>query len=413
MSDHYAELIREIAPREDAAQDGTELRDLGQAIAQLPLAFPPQAANELKRILDGLLQSNRNAADRYRLLEQVRKPVYALGGGAQAQILAESHPLPPAKAEQAATVLHLYRQLGDAWCLSAWESCAPAGKVPLLGRRRVGTALAEAVDCLASALLLSYQLYQTPPPGLWQRMHAAYAFAAEHGLDKRESTLADDRHKPSIRERYVGALLLAMSNPYAFQRAELVDVVAATRVLAPQAQLLHALGGTAAVASADADAGPGYLPQERGKPSHGALSLDLEPVIDLVRDQVAWTPPGVDVVDLRQRHGGSISIPRHLLDRLVKTWLGSVDRDFKRMHARHSLDTVLGLHAVHQALADGQGFDSFQRHLVGREIELGSHDTAAAARTHRRTGRAGCDGGSGRGRTTTARLAGGHRALAA
>ena len=374
MVDHYRELVKDLsAPAEFVAADAARV---ARSIEQLPMASPVVATVELARVLDVLAQPEAlSPVEREKCLSLARRQIDALLGGVRAQIIGESHPLPPAKADMAAALLALCARYGTACCIAVHEATAPAGRVSLFARARVAGLLGQALDGLAQALVLAYQLYETPPDGLWKRLHAVYGFAAARGLGKRETDAGG--HRVSLSRRYVAALLLAMSNPYAFQRNELAQVVDACRVLARHAGLVDHLGGAAAVASDAGGSGPGYLPQERGRPERGELALNLEPLIAAAEERLVQTPPEQDAVALSSRREGSVEVPRYLLQRLVRAWRGSVERGHERMHTEHALDTVLGLHAVHQVLAGGQGFDSFQRQLGGHEIELGSQDAAA------------------------------------
>lgn len=373
MSDHYLDLVAGLAMPEShgSMAPGNVL----QSIEQLPLASPVLAAGKLLQILDSLLHgSSGTPADRSRALASLQMPLQALTAGLLKQIAVEGHPLPSAKAEMARTLFSACCRHGDACCLAVYEATAPGGKVSLFSRGSISRLLARAMDSLGMALRLSYQLYEVPPATPWQRLHAAYAYAAEHKLGGREVDI--DGYRGSLRDRYASSLLLALSNPFAFQRDEMTRVVRACRALAPQAALIGSLGGTAAVTSASASGGPGYLPQERAKPGHGHWSLDLEPVIDAVRDQLAWTP-AEQPATLRPQHGEPVEIPRYLLERLAKAWVGTVERDHARADAEHSLEAVLGLHALHQALAGGLNFESFQHQIHGREIELSGQDAAS------------------------------------
>lgn len=374
MAEDYDELVRGLPerPADGSAAPG----DVWATIQQLPLASPLRAATTLT----GILEQLRSAAafgpgERARCLGAAAVALTALRGGVQAQIAVESHPLPAAKAELAATVLQLQGLYGDAACRAVHEMTASAGRVSLFARARVAGMLAEALASLADALVLSYQLYQAPPAGVWQRLHAAYGFAAARGLARRETVAADGRAR--LGERYAAALLLAMSNPYACQRSELVAVAAACQALASVARLAPAAEAATAPATGTDDAGPGYVPQERIAAGQGELALDVTPVVAAAREALDVAGDDAAEVALRRRHAATVTLPRNLLLRLIKAWQGRVERDFRRERAGHVLDTVLGLHMVHLALTGGQSFESFERQLNGQEIEISTHNAAA------------------------------------
>lgn len=379
MGEHYQQLVAGLEPRTEHVRSAEAAQRLHERVTHLPMADPHRATRELASMVDVMLTQRWGGNERIKALEVLAAPVRALAQGVDSSIVAESHPLPPTKVELASATLTLRQHLGQCWCLAVEEICAPNGKVPLLGRRRVTLALNHAAAHLAATLLLAYQLHRTPPTGLWQRLHAVYGFAAAHRLHRSSVADSDSGHSGSVQERYAASILLAMANPYGFQQRELLDVAKAVRALAADAEF-HADGaGTVLVTSTGADSGPGYLPQDRESPRQGDLAMDVQRVVETVEEQLQWTPPDVDVVSLREGHGGAgVLIHRDMLQRVLRSWQGTIDRGYQRMSAGHTLMTVLGLHAVHQVFADGRSFESFQRRLSGGEIELGSGNTAAS-----------------------------------
>lgn len=379
MGEHYQQLVDGLEPRTENVRSAGETQRLQARVEHLPMADPHRATEQLGSIVALMLSQQWEGSERAKVLQLLTAPVQALAEGVDASIVAESHPLPTTKIELAAATLAMRQRLGQCWCLALHEICAPGGRIPMLGRRRVNVALNHAAAHLAAALILAYQLHRTPPAGLWQRLHAVYGFAAAHRLHRGSVSSPDDRRDGSLQDRYASSILLAMANPYGFQQRELLDLAALVRALAVDAEF-HVDGeGTVLVASAGADSGPGYLPQDREPPSQGDLALDVGRVLETVEEQLQWTPPEVDVVSLREGRGGAgVLIHRDMLRRVIRSWQGMIDRGFQRMPAGHMLMTVLGLHAVHQVFAEGRSFESFQRQLSGDEIELVSGNTAAS-----------------------------------
>lgn len=378
MDENYQQLVEGLEPRTELVRSVQEAQRVQARLAQLPMADPQRAIRELGLIVDVMLCQQWDGVERTRVLQSLAAPLQALADGVDAAIVAESHPLPRSKVELAAAMLVLRQRLGQCWCLAVHEMCAPTGKIPMLKRRRLTLALNHAAAHLGAALMLAYQLHRTPPAGLWQRVHALYRFASAHRVH--HGSVADPNHGRGrdLQDRYAGSILLAMANPYGFQQRELLDVAAAVRALAAQVEFHADGGGTVLVACAGADSGPGYLPQDRESPGQGDLALDVRRVLETVAENIEWTPPDVDAVSLREAHGGSVLIHRGMLQRVVRSWQGTVDRGYQRMPAGHTLLTVLGLHAVHRVFAEGRSFEAFQRQLSGGEIELGSGSTAAS-----------------------------------
>ena len=378
MSESYRQLVAALPLTDTDAVAKSRLRQHLEKIRQLPLAQPQRAVADMVNMLQASLGENWQGADRLDLLEAMESPSRAIAEGLQKQIVAESHPLPPAKAKLAETVQTLRRLQGESCCMAAWELASPDGRIGLFGKGKVVLALNMALEYLHRALVLSYQMYRVPSAGIWRRLHAAYAFAADKGLQDKECTIAAGLLQSSARQRYAHALLLAMSNPYGMQRAELEQAVQITAALAPDAQFRGRPSGVAATGGEDSDAGPGYSPQERDRAAQDQLSLDLDPLLTLLGEHLAWAPPESGLVSLRRRQGGVVEATRDMLELMSRAWQGSVDREFKRVVGGHAMTALPGLSAIHQALAGGDDFDTFNKHLSGGNIELSAGSNMAA-----------------------------------
>ena len=63
--------------------------------------------------------------------------------------------------------------------------------------------------------------------------------------------------------------------------------------------------------------------------------------------------------------------------RLRAGW-GTAPRGHARLTARHALDVVVGMHALHYALAGNLDFSNFVRQVHGDAIMVGTHELASA-----------------------------------
>lgn len=378
MADHYEALIAAVNPPTERVRSSEEAARITGRLDQLPMADPQHAIRELLASLDGMLFQRWSGADRAETLRGISEPVEVLAKGVSSRILSESHPLPAAKQDLAEQMLDLRGKANRAWMLAIHEMCAPGGKVSLLRRRRTAHMANLAAANAVGSLMLAWQLHQTPPAGTWQSLHALHAFAAANGLDQRASASIEGEHPISLAQRYAGCLLVAMANPFAFQQRELAALDAAAAALASATRFRDRGEGLVRVAADGPDSGPSFLSIDHESSGQGWLAFDPSPAIVLAEEQIQWTPDDVDVVGLRRGRGQSALIDRAVLSRAMRAWKGFSDRGFQRMPAGHRLDSVLGLHAIHQVLAGGRDFEAFQRQLRGGEIELGSGHNAAS-----------------------------------
>lgn len=377
LMDSYQRLIEGLPARDSPGRGRpASERAIRDAAAALPLANPAQALREVGQLLDGMLAVDWKGSDRLAALEHLRAPVASLCHGADRQLAAESHPLSPAGAARAAAVQRLQWQLVDGYALGLHELCAPTGTVP---RFKSKTAAIAAVRGLAHAdpvLMWAYRQYQSPPVGIWRRVHALHAFAVEIGLATRAVDDPLDGGTQTARGAYLELLLLAMSNPYRFSARELqesrqvIHAVAGLCVLGP-------VGAHSIAVDGDSDAGPGYVAEDRIAAGAGVFGIDVSPVERWFDERIAQLPAGVDAVDLPQPGAGSLTTSVRFLDHLRAGW-GIAPRGRARLRATHSLDLVVGMHALHYALSGNLDFANFVRRIHGDAIMVGAQELASS-----------------------------------
>lgn len=375
--DNYQRLIEDLPARlpPGRTQRSGE-KSIREAAAALPLANPVQAIREVDQLLEGMLATTWTGAERIGALEHLRAPVESLCGGIERQLGAEPHPLPAAAAEWAAAAQRAQWMMLGGYALGLYELCAPAGKVPMFKNKLAAVALVRALLHADRVLMWSYRQYQAPPAGVWRRIHALHGFAGELALADQPVEDALAGVPLTARTAYMQLLLLAMSNPYRFSARELQEARQVIRCVAGLCVLTRA-GGEGIGVDTDSDAGPGYIAEERLVAGSGVLAIDVSPVERVFDERRALLPAGVDAIDLPQPGGGVLTPSVRFLDRLRMAW-GPAPRGYTRLTARHALDVVVGMHALHYALAGNLDFATFVRRVHGDAIMVGTHELASA-----------------------------------
>lgn len=375
--DSYARLTGGLPDRlsADRAQRGAA-KATRAAMAALPLANPAEAARGLERLLDGMLATQWSGSERLEALDSVRGPVDALCADVERRIGAESHPLAQASLEWVATAQRLQAKLANAHALALHELCAPAGKLPMFKGKQAAAAATRGLLHLDRALLWAYRRYAAPARGTWRLAHSLYAFAVELGVAGQADDAADPAN-PSLSASavYAHALMLAMSNPYRFTAR---DLHTAEQVLACVAGLCGvapaSAGAPGIVFDADSDNGPGYIAEDRVAAGAGLLSIDPEPAKRAFDENIAMR--GAASIDLRRAGGNSVPTSAAFLQRLMAAWTPA-SRAHARLDAAHRLDMVVGMRALHYALAGDVDFESFLRRAIADAIDAGGPRPAA------------------------------------
>lgn len=349
-------------------------KSVRDAVAALPLANPARAVPAVEQVLDGMLATTWRGRERVAALAHLQKPVATLCAGVERQLGLEAHPLPSASAERAEAAQRLESKLADSYAWSLHELCAPEGKVPLFKGKLAAAACVAGLQHAAQVLVWAYRRYQAPPAGVWRRLHALYAFAATSGLTDQACAVDESGGTASARTVYAQALLLALSNPYRLSTRELQEAIAVIGCIAPTCRFARAEGSIGV--DTHADAGPGYVVDERLGAGTEVMAFDIEPAKAALAGCMAGVSAGAGTVEVPQP-GGGVATTVAFLQRLQAGW-AAAPRNHARLAAAHTLDAMVGMHALHFALAGGVDFATFIRRVHGEAITVGRHELASA-----------------------------------
>jgi hypothetical protein len=139
----------------------------------------------------------------------------------------------------------------------------------------------------------------------------------------------------------------------------------------------RALAGAVAIRT-DTDRSLGYLPEEREAPDNGLWALEISGLVRFLEGQLALLPPGTRAAQFQIRGGPRVHADVDFVERLMRTWDCGSERGQPRLSAGHHLDTVIGMHDLHFALAGGIDFDTFLRKTRGLAISLHESDRVAS-----------------------------------
>jgi hypothetical protein len=382
MSALFQRLVNGFPERHSPAKTSfaTDSKTLRTWITQLPLANPGAVSRLLIGALREMNQLRIDALQRLEALELLRPQVASVVANLSKQVIGDSFPLPAAKHANGQLAQDFEQELAIGYSAAAYDLCAPAGAVPFLRAKYVSQAVTRAIQHRSALLFQAYLRYQAPPPGVWQNLHDLFRFAMAVGVDDRAVIDPTQQQPPcTVRQAYIHALLVALTNPYRFTQRENCDIFELTRIWSALCELREGRAPAGAVAvRTDNDASPGYLPEERESPTEGLWALEANGLVRSLESQLAGLPPGVTKTQFRSRGGPIVPADVAFVERLLRSWRNGAERGQQRIPAGHTLDTVIGLHDLHYALAGDTDFDAFLRKTRGVAITLHERDRAAS-----------------------------------
>lgn len=378
MNPAFRRLSADLPPRRapDHAAFPSDPKRVQAWIEALPRANQAATLRALGEAMEALAGQRLDRGRRLPALELLRPVVMEGIGWLYKQLVNTSFPLPESRRVQAEQLGALHRGLMLNYRIALVELCAPDGAVPFLRGRTVALAAERAATHASRLLRHGYGLYRGAEPGVWACLHAVHRFIASvRLLDK--PVVDGGRGRSSVRQTYVHALLLAVSNPYRFTQREQDEVWRHTFHLSAHCALDARRPGEQAVpVPEDEDRGPGFVSEERAAEG-GIAWLDIEPLRHTLDAALSTTLAGD--VELRFKGARPLRVPIEIARKLRQSWGQAAERSHSRLGAGHRLDTVIGLSALHFHLCGGQDFDSFLRNLRVSASGGGERERAAWA----------------------------------
>ena len=202
----------------DARPDFTDGASCAAWLAELPLVNVAPSQIRLLDQLEELNRFNMPPAERLKVLEALREPVYFVQAE-QIKKLANK-PLPLTQVERGifGHVVHLWQEL-----LTGYQRClmsAAEGKL----EDRAALICQRALDCVASSMFDHCRVYHAFPDAYWLALHRLYRQVEEAG--ETATAIGDSERKTDVScaEVYVRALLFMLANPNEQQQKQLMQI---------------------------------------------------------------------------------------------------------------------------------------------------------------------------------------------
>ncbi len=257
-----------------------------------------------------------------------------------------------------AVLLHL--RLAHAYRMGAADLCAPSGSLPWLRGGKVAETLHLAVHHYAEALLATWRMYVDLPADAWRGLHRAYRFAVSRELEQRPMPNSSSGAGATLQRRYLQLLLMDVIHPRAFSQSEQDAVWMLCEAFVDRTPLRDTPSDTSVGVADDADEGPSVkLPARQ--------YLDLVAFATAVEGAIITAES--DPTNATSMLGLPVALSADVLRKLRRALSQAAARQFLRLEAGHSVETVFGLSGLHFQTSGERDFDAFARQVFGKEID--------------------------------------------
>ncbi len=321
-------------------------------LESLPLASSAEAAREIYQALYTVNRLELAGPRRRELMALYEAPIAVVCNGLHAHLAHAAQPLTPKKRQLAEFIRRLQTEMafGYKWCLRDLATARFLwSKDDLLLH-----AAERALYYLREVLARSYQVYMPHPAGVWKEIHEIYRFMESRGLSERPIEVRTESgvHAMTVKDRYLQALLLGVSQPYQLpqgacqQLCRFLEGWSGRAELVPAAHVANPVGHF--LVDLTADAPP--IPYPRDSLPTDAAHVRVLNAMNLVRavqalgarlkkgERVAALKLGFDCLE----DAGS-----DLLQRMLSAWGLTPRRRYQRLRRNSHLSVCVGLPALH------------------------------------------------------------------
>lgn len=358
MTEVYRRLAEALPPGVQATLPfPADARRAAEWVEALPRTDAAVTRRALLKALEALATTGSLKGGARREIVEVLRPV-AIDVALSTQLAFAGKPLPLAGdlGVLPGELAQLHLRLAHAYRLAAADLCAPSGSLPWLRGGQVTEALQVASHHYVEAIRTAWRVYASLPPEAWRGLYRCYRFAVARELERRPAADPLVPDAPTIQQRVLQAMLMAVLNPRGHSQPEQDRLWALCAAFVPVSPLRDGATATSVGVPDDADEGPGGKAPPR-------QWLDLVAFAAAVESAIAASngEKGIVVPD----HGLPQDFATDTLRKLRRAFSLAAARQFIRLDAGHVVDTVIGLSGVHYLASGERDFDHFARDLLG------------------------------------------------
>lgn len=358
---HFGLKIPEQHP---GSQDDSDIRPkkVGAWIKSLPMADTVVAAQQLCLFLIKINRRTISPQNRFKLMEQLREPIYYCTTALKDSFAGQSFPLSQKNQRLAEKSFSLLSEATNGYKIAI---------VDLLSKDRVDKKILaycvhRTLRLLGNILLTSYQLYTSEPEDTWKEIHRLF-FLAESG-EILNTAIKDPENRlsklNSINKTYKQITLLSLSNPYHLRNGEIENLHSALDQWGQYSEIFSSSTipkeHNLFVCRLNTDHPPGNLDTISPEENKYNRYINLTHLIAVLRKEISQRLKNKDT-SKQEKTGASLSpLENDLLRRLLLAWNSRSKRKFSRFSSQKPVSISVGLNNTH--------------YLLGRDLSIGSEN---------------------------------------
>lgn len=350
------------APAPDQIVDsGVETRpnQLKKRLDALPLTNFSEVSRILREDI-GALNRQKIALDvRLKLLESYRNIILKLMPALEDQFVTARLPLQEKPRLMVELALHLQTELATGYKIILLDY---QDKRIKLGKGKVALVAAQhAISALSRILAIHYQIYAPAPAGIWSEIHQIFSFVMEQKIA--DESVAGSNGKSGIGPIYKQTLLLALSDPYHLNPGEIRKIQEYLVLFGDLAQLQPPMQSSDPIGrflvQTDSDSPPSEALQILDEASNlNSILLNTQELAHALRHHADRLEAGESPKKLRLPDSAREAGYQGLLRRLLKHWLATPKRTYRRTQRIAGTEVCTSLPALHHFLGWHDAVDS-------------------------------------------------------
>ncbi len=319
-----------------------------------------QSAKKIYRVICDCNQVLLEPHDRFQILELIATSVQYICQALSKHYLNQMHGLTTQQLTIAHLATTLHEQMANGYKLVVEQSANRPDSHTPLDSKILSTALHKIIYHFTQIILISYELYSTPPQGIWKELHLIYQYA-----EKKLLLQTND-----LENEYKCVLVLAATYPYQRRQSEQTAIYKASQLWSTQVFLRKDFPNTFEpgflVIDAAEDNPPMFLARDLIKLSATCKILDVHALLSHLKTLLTTIEPNELQARIDHNEEPEYAVPSALLKRIIKNWETPLTRANDRTNCNEQAQVCIGFPATHFYL---NGQRHFQQHTDNQESE--------------------------------------------